>query len=99
DLEWRRDHRLARPASGAIRDHARNPRVPSRYLARQQDQILRRIGRRPSEIARTDVRYAREVGNRHHRQPAWLAGVVADRWRHAGDPLDRLASDPPHLFA
>ncbi len=44
------DQRLA-----AIRDHARNPRRQSRYLARQQDQILRRDRRRPSQIARAEL--------------------------------------------
>ena len=77
DLERRRDHRLAGPAPGAIRDHAGKPRGQSRYLARQQDQILRRVRRRPPQVARSDLRFAGEIGHRNHRQPPWHAGVVS----------------------
>ena len=35
-----------------------------------------------------------QVGHRNHRQPPRHAGVVADRRRRAGDPVDRLAPHP-----
>ena len=72
------------------------PRSTARSkLVRRQD----RIDRRRLEVARTELRYAGEVGDRNHRQPPRHAGLVADRRRLAGDQPARLAPYPPHHVA